>query len=60
MNIVFTIRYFYPFIGGTENQAQALAQALVKKGVKVKIITSRFESKWPACETIDGVEVVRL
>jgi glycosyltransferase involved in cell wall biosynthesis len=60
MNILFIIRYFYPFIGGTEKQALALASFLVKKGVNVKIITSRFEGQWPRCEIIDNVEVVRL
>ena len=60
MNILFTIRYFYPFIGGTEKQALALASSLVKRGVNVKIITSRFERKWPKHEIMDEVEVVRL
>ena len=60
MNILFIIRYFYPFVGGTEKQALALASCLVKKGVNVKIITSRFEKKWPKHEIMDEVEVVRL
>lgn len=60
MNIFFTIRYFYPFVGGTEKQALTLASSLVKKGMQVKIITSRFERKWQKREIIDGVEVVRL
>lgn len=60
MNILFTIRYFYPFVGGTEKQALALASQLVKKGVNVKIVTSRFERRWPKYERIDNVEVVRL
>jgi len=60
MDILFTIRYFYPFIGGTEKQALALASCLVKKGVKAKILTSHFEKKWSKCEFIDGVEVIRL
>ena len=60
MNILFTIRYFYPFVGGTEKQALALASQLVKKGVNVRIVTSRFERKWPQSEIIDNVEVVRL
>ena len=60
MNILFTIRYFYPFIGGTEKQALTLASCLVKKGVNVKIITSRFERQWPKYEIINDVEVIRL
>ena len=60
MNILFTIRYFYPFIGGTEKQALTLASRLVRKGLQVKIITSRFDRKWQKREIIDDVEVVRL
>ena len=60
MNILFIIRYFYPFVGGTEKQALSLASSLVKKGVNVKIITSRFERKWPKHEVMDEVEVIRL
>ena len=60
MNILFTIRYFYPFIGGTEKQALSLASCLVKKGAHVKIVTSRFERQWPKYEIINGVEVIRL
>ena len=60
MNILFTIRYFYPFVGGTEKQALSLASSLVKRGVNVKIITSRFERKWAKHEIMDEVEVIRL
>ena len=60
MNILFTSRYFYPFVGGTEKQALSLASSLVKKGVNVKIITSRFEKKWAKHEIMDEVEVIRL
>jgi glycosyltransferase involved in cell wall biosynthesis len=60
VNIFFIIRYFYPFIGGTEKQALALASHLVKKGIPVTIVTSRFDSKWPRYELIDNVQVVRL
>jgi len=60
MNILFTIRYFYPFIGGTEKQALTLASCLVRKGARVKIVTSRFKKHWPKYEIIEGVEVIRL
>ena len=60
MNIFFTIRYFFPFIGGTEKQALSLAAQLVDKGVTVTILTSRFDNKWPRQELMEGVNVVRL
>lgn len=60
VNILFTIRYFFPFIGGTEKQALSLAAQLVGKGVTVTIVTSRFDNKWPRQELMEGVKVVRL
>lgn len=60
VNVIFTIRYFYPFVGGTERQALALASTLLKKGVSVTIVTSRFERQWPRCDSINGVTVKRL
>ena len=60
MNVLFTIRYFFPFIGGTEKQALSLAAELVDRGVTVTIVTSRFENAWPREEMMEGVNVVRL
>lgn len=60
MKIFFVIRYFYPFVGGTEKQALALASHLVKKGVPVTILTSRFEKAWARSEWREGVRIVRL
>lgn len=54
------IRYFHPFVGGLEKKTLNLASALLKKGVHVEIITSRFSKKWPAREVIKGVPVCRL
>lgn len=60
MNVLFTIRYFFPFIGGTEKQALSLAAELVDKGVAVTIVTSRFDNKWARQEVMERVTVVRL
>jgi glycosyltransferase involved in cell wall biosynthesis len=60
VKILFIIRYFYPFIGGTEKQALALASRVVKKGIPVTIVTSRFEMAWPRSEFMEGVQIVRL
>lgn len=60
MKIIFTIRYFHPFVGGTEKQALTLASQLVAKGVEVTILTSRFQKSWQQCEVLEKVKVVRL
>lgn len=50
---------FYPVLGGAEKQAFELSKALVKKGVKVSVITRRTGAL-PAQETIDGVRIERF
>ena len=58
--IYFVTKYFYPVIGGMEKQALTVAAALVKKGWRVQIITSRVNRSWPAQEEIDNVAIIRL
>ncbi|HAH32673.1 MAG TPA: hypothetical protein DCL44_10215 [Elusimicrobia bacterium] len=50
---------FYPVLGGTEKQAFELSKALVKKGVKVTVITRRTGAL-AAREIIDGVKIERF
>ncbi len=60
MKVIFTIRYFHPFVGGTEKQALTLASHLAEKGIDVTILTSRFQRSWQCRECIGNVKVVRL
>jgi glycosyltransferase involved in cell wall biosynthesis len=60
MKVIFTIRYFHPFVGGTEKQALTLASHLAEKGIDVTILTSRFQRSWQCFEFIGKVKVVRL
>ena len=50
---------FYPVLGGAEKQAFELSKALVKKGVRVCVITRRRPGL-PALETLEGVEIERF
>ncbi len=50
---------FYPVLGGAEKQAFELSKALVKKGVKVAVLTRRVAGL-PERETLDGVEIERF
>ena len=60
MKVIFTIRYFHPFVGGTEKQALTLASHLAEKGIDVTILTSRFQRSWKCRECMGTVTVVRL
>lgn len=50
---------FYPLRGGAEKQAFELSKALVKKGVRVSVITRRSPGL-PEHETLDGVKIERF
>jgi glycosyltransferase involved in cell wall biosynthesis len=58
--ICFIIRYFHPFVGGLEKNTLNLAAALVRRGRRVAVITSRFSSAWPRQDMMLGVPVIRL
>ena len=60
MKVLFVIRYFHPFVGGTEKQALTLASHLVANGIDVTILTSRFRYSWQRTERIQNVRVIRL
>jgi glycosyltransferase involved in cell wall biosynthesis len=60
MKVLFVIRYFHPFVGGTEKQALTLASHLVANGIDVTILTSRFRYSWQRTECIQNVQVIRL
>ena len=53
---------YHPFIGGGERQVKKLAGALVRQGVKVKIVTGKLKyveknfGPIEAFEIIDGIE----
>lgn len=50
---------FYPLRGGAEKQAFELSKALVKKGVRVSVITRRSPGL-PEHETLAGVKIERF
>lgn len=60
MRIVLVSDYFKPhFGGGVERVVEALAHNLVKFGHEVRVLTFNPDG-WPARETLDGVEIVRI
>ncbi|HTT34726.1 MAG TPA: glycosyltransferase family 4 protein [Thermoplasmata archaeon] len=51
--------YYHPHAGGVESHVRAIATEFVREGHVVTVLTSRFDRRLPAEETIDGVRVVR-
>jgi len=58
-SVLMVSQTFYPERGGAEKQAFELSKALVKKGLKVSVVTRRTK-ELPARETLDGVKIERF
>lgn len=59
MKILFILEHYYPNLGGAEVLFKHLAEGLVKKGHKVKVITSRLKGTIDK-ETLNGVMIERI
>lgn len=53
------ISQFYPIIGGAEKQAQLLAETLIEKGIRIRVVTGSWKFKAPRKEIINGVQIFR-
>ncbi len=59
MKILQILPYYYPHVGGVENHVQGLTTELMKKGVEVAILTSRYKRDLPEHEIINNVHIYR-
>jgi glycosyltransferase involved in cell wall biosynthesis len=60
MRILTVLTYYRPHISGLTIYAERLAQALVKRGHEVTILTSQFDKDLPLEEVQEGVRIVRV
>ena len=60
MKVCMLIERFYPVYGGAENQAMALCERLIAKGVDLFVLTRRIDRSLPGYEKIGNVLVYRL
>jgi glycosyltransferase involved in cell wall biosynthesis len=51
--------YYRPHYSGLTIYTERLARALTKRGHKITVLTSRFDSSLPSFEIVDGVSVIR-
>lgn len=56
--IMMIVSLFHPHLGGAEQQALMLAEQLIKRGMKVSVLTRTFKGL-PSFEVIRGVPVYR-
>jgi glycosyltransferase involved in cell wall biosynthesis len=59
MRVLMVVRQFHPWIGGTEKQAQKLAEKLIELGVKVKVVTGWWQRGTRRKEMIGKIPVFR-
>jgi glycosyltransferase involved in cell wall biosynthesis len=59
MNVLMVISQFHPIIGGAENQARILGQALIKRGIDVDVVTGWWDMRTPRRENMGGLRVQR-
>jgi len=60
MRILSVLTYFRPHTSGLTIYAERLAQALVRRGHEVTILTSQFEKDLPLEEIVEGVRILRV
>lgn len=59
MRILMVVRQFYPWIGGTERQAQALSAKLIGKGIHVSVVTGWWDRNTQQREIVESIPVFR-
>lgn len=60
IRVLFVTESFHPVLGGGETHIRRLGAALVGAGERATVLTRRGSADWPARETLDGIEVVRV
>ncbi len=59
MRVLIVLTYYRPHTSGLTIYAERLAKAMVRRGHKVTVLTSRYDPSLPQEETQDGVRIVR-
>ncbi|MBN1439966.1 MAG: glycosyltransferase family 4 protein [Anaerolineales bacterium] len=59
MRILIALTYYRPHVSGLTIYAERLGRALVRRGHRVTVLTSRFDRSLPANEEVDGLRIVR-
>ena len=60
MKVLVALTYYRPHVSGLTIYVERLARALVERGHKVTVLTSRYDSSLASNEVLDGVSVVRV
>jgi glycosyltransferase involved in cell wall biosynthesis len=59
MRILIALTYYRPHVSGLTVYTERLARALVRRGHRVTVLTSRFDPSLPAVQSAGGLTIVR-
>ena len=60
MRILTVLTYYRPHTSGLTIYAERLARALAQRGHQVTVMTTRYDTKLPLEQSMDGVRVLRV
>lgn len=60
MRVLFSVTYYSPYVSGLTLYVKRLAEALVKTGYQVSVISFAYDKQLITCEKIKGVNVHRV
>jgi len=60
MKLLFSLTYYRPHMSGLTIYVQNLAEALVRRGHEVTVLTSQHDPALPSQETLNGVNIIRI
>ena len=55
----FVLTYYSPYVSGLSNVAKDIAEGLAKSGMRVCVVTTRYEKSLPKSEYINNVRIFR-
>ena len=58
-DVVIGLNYYWPYVSGLSEVARVVAEHLVASGLRVRVVTSRFDPSLPDFEIHEGVEIER-
>ncbi|MBA3339789.1 MAG: glycosyltransferase family 4 protein [Geodermatophilaceae bacterium] len=58
-DLALVLNYYAPYVSGLTNVARDIAEALVNRDWRVRVITTRHDAELPPREVLNGVEVER-
>ncbi|MEI6426645.1 MAG: hypothetical protein WCO66_04865, partial [Candidatus Absconditabacteria bacterium] len=59
-HLLFVLDYYLPHHGGVETVFEQIISRLLKKGYRITLLTSRFDSTLPAFEQEGNLDIYRV